>query len=431
MGCLEVHVVSTTSTGLKIGCISRPGETATITAWVDAGSRYETPQTNGVAALFETSAIASKSSEFAALGGMVSSYTSREFIVFEAKVLKENVAAATKLLGEMVSSKPSDVTSAQATMLANLDAVRLNPEQVLMEHLHDAAYLDTVMGQSVLGTPETVGSLSANDVNSFASKNVTSGRTVVTAAGNVDSATFTKAVTEAFKGLPTGSSPTFDKAVFTGSDKRMRFDSKPEAHIAFAYQGVSHGSPDAVPLALMAAYLGEVDASSNTILAKNSTSWLRSDQSPSTEAGAGGVNTLKIINEQYKDSGLFGIYYTGFDNNIEEAMYFNCYNLVRLVHHATDEDVAFAKTQLKAQLLEKLNTNSGLSNELAKSLSTSGHAIDIKSVFEAIDNVSTASFKAVADKVINDKDHALAAAGPIHELPDYNWIRRRSYWLRY
>ena len=27
--------------------------------------------------------------------------------------------------------------------------------------------------------------------------------------------------------------------------------------------------------------------------------------------------------------------------------------------------------------------------------------------------------------------HALAALGPIHELPDYNFVRRRSYWLRY
>ena len=33
--------------------------------------------------------------------------------------------------------------------------------------------------------------------------------------------------------------------------------------------------------------------------------------------------------------------------------------------------------------------------------------------------------------VINDEDHALAAIGPIYELPDYNWIRRRSYWHRY
>ena len=26
---------------------------------------------------------------------------------------------------------------------------------------------------------------------------------------------------------------------------------------------------------------------------------------------------------------------------------------------------------------------------------------------------------------------AVAGVGHIHELPDINWIRRRSYWLRY
>lgn len=36
----------------------------------------------------------------------------------------------------------------------------------------------------------------------------------------------------------------------------------------------------------------------------------------------------------------------------------------------------------------------------------------------------------MAYQFINDQDHALAAVGPIHELPDYNWIRRRSFWLR-
>ena len=30
-----------------------------------------------------------------------------------------------------------------------------------------------------------------------------------------------------------------------------------------------------------------------------------------------------------------------------------------------------------------------------------------------------------------DRDPALAAIGPILELPDYNWLRRKTYWLRY
>lgn len=71
-------VVNSTGNGLRVGTISRGGDTATITAWVDAGSRYETPQTNGVAHLFGSSAMASKASEIAALGGMVSCNTSRE-----------------------------------------------------------------------------------------------------------------------------------------------------------------------------------------------------------------------------------------------------------------------------------------------------------------------------------------------------------------
>ena len=52
-------------------------------------------------------------------------------------------------------------------------------------------------------------------------------------------------------------------------------------------------------------------------------------------------------------------------------------------------------------------------------------------LFARIDALSTADVKATANKFINDEDHALAAIGPIFELPDYNWIRRRSYWLRY
>jgi hypothetical protein len=27
--------------------------------------------------------------------------------------------------------------------------------------------------------------------------------------------------------------------------------------------------------------------------------------------------------------------------------------------------------------------------------------------------------------------HMTLSFRPLHELPDYNWIRRRSYWLRY
>ena len=48
-----------------------------------------------------------------------------------------------------------------------------------------------------------------------------------------------------------------------------------------------------------------------------------------------------------------------------------------------------------------------------------------------VDALTMADVKAAANSVIDDQDHALAAIGGIHELPDYNWIRRHSFMLWY
>ena len=53
---------------------------------------------------------------------------------------------------------------------------------------------------------------------------------------------------------------------------------------------------------------------------------------------------------------------------------------------------------------------------------------------EALARVNTLTMvnvKATAGEVINNQNHVLAAIRGIHELPDYNWIRRHSYMLRY
>ena len=107
----------TAANGLRIASITTPGETATVTAWIGAGSRYEPKDATGVASLFAATAVAAKGADIAAIGGQVTTTTSREHIVFEAKVLKENVAAATKLLGEMATGV-ADISASKACMQA-------------------------------------------------------------------------------------------------------------------------------------------------------------------------------------------------------------------------------------------------------------------------------------------------------------------------
>jgi len=106
-------------------------------------------------------------------------------------------------------------------------------------------------------------------------------------------------------------------------------------------------------------------------------------------------------------------------------------NMVRLVHNVSDEEMERAKTNLKATMLMGLDGNSNIAEDIGRQMLTYGRRMTPAEIFSRIDAVSAADVKATAAKFINDQDHALAAVGGIHELPDYNWIRRHSYWLRF
>ena len=119
------------------------------------------------------------------------------------------------------------------------------------------------------------------------------------------------------------------------------------------------------------------------------------------------------------------------DNKLNDAMWYTLDNLVRFCHSVSDEEVARAKTQLKANLLLQLDNFQQTAEDIGRQMLTYGRRMSTAEIFARIDAISTSDIKATANKFINDEDHALAAVGPIYELPDYNFIRRRSYWHRY
>lgn len=62
---------------------------------------------------------------------------------------------------------------------------------------------------------------------------------------------------------------------------------------------------------------------------------------------------------------------------------------------------------------------------------TYGRRLPLAELFARIDAVDADTVKRVASRFIYDKELAIAAMGPIQELRDYTWFRRRTYWLRY
>jgi processing peptidase subunit beta len=205
---------------------------------------------------------------------------------------------------------------------------------------------------------------------------------------------------------------------------RIKFDSDNMAHVALAYQSASWTSEYAFPLMLMQTILGSYDRAAG--LGRNVASKMCQEIGEAELA-----HNVSTFNTCYKDTGLFGVYMVAPDNKLDDLMWTVCNNLVRLVHNVSDEEMERAKTNLKATMLMGLDGNSNIAEDIGRQILTYGRRMTPAEIFSRIDSITAADIKATAAKFINDQDHALAAVGGIHELPDYNWIRRHSYWLRF
>jgi processing peptidase subunit beta len=143
------------------------------------------------------------------------------------------------------------------------------------------------------------------------------------------------------------------------------------------------------------------------------------------------ASKFMTFNTCYKDTGLFGVYVVAPDNKLDDVMWYTLDNMMRLCHNVTDEEVDRAKTQLKANMLMQLDSFSQTAEDIGRQILVYGRRMSNAEVFARIDAISTSEVRAAANKFINDEDHALAAVGPLMELPDYNRLRRLSVRLRY
>lgn len=427
----SVPEASTTSNGIRVVSETTGGETATIGVWIEAGSRYESPSTSGSSAWLAASVTGGAlAAEIAALGGHVSATAGREMTALTASVAKKDVPAAMAVLAKMAAG-PVDAKAAEdchAAALATAEDSTLNYEGNLQEQLHEAAFLDTPLGLPIDGTPESLSKLTAADLAAYKKSLFTGGRMCVVGAGAVSHSELSKLSEQLLGAVPAADAAAVDfpmaPAVFTGSDKRIRFDSMPTATVALAFATPGAGEASADALKVMQMCLGSWDARGAT--GANSAFKL------GREFGEHGIGlSYNCFNHTYKDAGLFGIELTAKDVNMEDTIWYTLDNLVRLCHNISEEEVARAKEFVKTHILGAHGSNAAHAASLGQQTLSVGRAMTLAEQFTRIDAIEVSDVRNVADSVINDEDHALAAVGPIFELPDYNFIRRRSYWHRF
>lgn len=315
----------------------------------------------------------------------------------------------------------------RGVILRELEEVNSQTEEVIFDKLHETAYQGCGLARTILGSESNIRSITRDDLTAYIKTHYTGPRVVISGAGAVEHSQLVDLSKSLFGNLPqapaAGLSVPKDPSVFVGSDIRLRDDSIPLAHVALAVETGGWTDPNCFPLMIMQTLLGN---------------WNR--------AHAGGVNlashlcrkvaedqlahSVSTFNTTYKDTGLFGVNAVAEPTKVQALMITILYEMVRLAHKPTEEEVARARTQLKTTLLSQLDGSTAVCEDIGRQILTFGRRLTPAELFARVDAVTVDTVKEAARTFIEDKDVAVAGVGSIHELPDYNWLRRRTYWLR-
>ena len=152
-----------------------------------------------------------------------------------------------------------------------------------------------------------------------------------------------------------------------------------------------------------------------------------------TVAVNGLAESYMAFNTNYHDTGLFGVYAVAdpHESDLEDLCWTIMHNMTGACYNVEDLDVARAKNQLKSSILFSQDGTTGVAEDLGRSLLVYGRRVPRAELFARIDAVDAEAIKAVAGRFILDQDMAISAMGDVQYMPDYNYLRRRTYWLRY
>jgi len=198
--------------GLRVVTEFVPGvRSASVGVWVGVGSRDEGPSVAGAAHFLEHLLFKSTPTRTAleiaqvmdGVGGELNAFTSKENTCFYAHVLDEDLAMAVDLVSDVVlrgRCRVADVDIERQVVLEEISMRDDDPEDLLGDLFIEAMFPEHPLGRPIIGTVDSVESMTRSQLRSFHGRRYTPDRMVVAVAGNIDHRQTVALVERAFGG---------------------------------------------------------------------------------------------------------------------------------------------------------------------------------------------------------------------------------------
>ena len=168
-----------------------------IGVWLARGSRHEPVEQSGIAHFVEHmlfKGTATRSAEDIAqtidsIGGQMDAFTAKEYASYYIKVLDEHLPLAVDVLSDIVmrpAFSGEDIEREKKVVLEEIKMVEDTPDDLVHELFTEQFWQNHPLGRPILGTKETVESLSAEGLRRYFTTAYSSPNLIVSAVGNIE-----------------------------------------------------------------------------------------------------------------------------------------------------------------------------------------------------------------------------------------------------
>lgn len=407
--------------GFRIVTEHMPGlQSAALGIWVHAGARHETVEQNGIAHFLEHMAFKGTKRRTALqiaeaiedVGGYINAYTSRETTAYYARVLKDDVALAMDVIGDIVVNSvfdPREIEVERGVILQEIGQTLDTPDDIIFDWLQEECYAGQPIGRSILGPAERVRNFSREDLQGFVAQHYGPGQMILSAAGAVDHDALVRMAEDLFGHLEPKTPSVLEPARFTGGD--VRHDKALEqAHFALAFESPSFRDQSIYATQILAGALGGGMSS-------------RLFQEVREKRGL--CYTIFSQAGAYDDTGTFTVYAGTSGEQLSDLAEITIDELRRAADDMSEAEVARARAQMKAGMLMGLESPSNRVERLARLVQIWDRVPSLEDTVAKIDAVTCDDVKAMANRIGREAPMALAMYGPLGTAPAFQSLQER------
>jgi len=395
-------------------------ESVAVGIWCDVGTRHENMAHNGVAHMVEhmmfngTPTRSSKDivEQIETVGGQMNAYTSRENTAYYVHLLKEDISLALDVLSDMIQ-RPTfpdvDLEKERDVIIQEIGMTNDTPDDLVFDLYQETAYPTQSLGAPILGTADIVQNMSKETLFNYVEQFYNPKNLVISAAGNVTHEDMLALVQKFFIDLPKAQKSNYQKADYKGGEHRANKDLE-QSHIVLGFQGIQKSDPDYYAATLLSTVLGGGMSS-------------RLFQEVREKHGL--VYSVYSAHTGYHDDGQLEIYAGTGPDKLSKLIPVICDEVQKITQSVVGaEELARAKSQLRAGILMGRESMLSRANRQAKHLMSFNEDFDLAKLLEKIDVVSQDDIQNMAQRIFASRP-TLAALGPLKNLESYDKIQTR------